>query len=170
MSDTSSLHKKQAKKIDSLKIAVVTVSDTRQKSDDISGRFLRESIEREGHQLAHYSIVLDEREELERVFERISSSSVQVILFNGGTGISRRDQTYDFLKSKLEKELPGFGEIFRFLSYREIGSPAILSRAVAGIYKGKLIFSTPGSPKAVELAWSKLIAPELKHLVWELRK
>ena len=93
---------------------------------------------------------------------------VQVVLFNGGTGVSSRDRTFDVLAAKLEKTLPGFGEIFRMLSWEQVGSAAMMSRATAGVYRGKVIVSTPGSPAAVRLAWEKLIEPELAHLAWEV--
>jgi molybdenum cofactor biosynthesis protein B len=91
-------------------------------------------------------------------------------LFNGGTGIAARDTTFDVLVREIEKPMPGFGELFRMLSWDQVASAAMLSRAMAGVYHGTLIFSTPGSHKAVQLAWEKLIAPELKHLVWELTR
>jgi len=92
----------------------------------------------------------------------------RIIIFNGGTGITPRDRTFDVLDRKLEKRLAGFGELFRMLSYEQVGAAAMLSRATAGVYQGKLIVSVPGSPKAVELAWEKLIKPELQHLAWEV--
>ena len=95
---------------------------------------------------------------------------MQVILFNGGTGFAKRDSTHDVLAGRLEKVLPGFGELFRVLSYEQVGAAAMFSRAIAGIYQGKMIFSTPGSPAAVQLAWEKLIAPDLDHLIWEMTK
>jgi molybdenum cofactor biosynthesis protein B len=95
---------------------------------------------------------------------------VDVVIFNGGTGIAPRDTTYDAIENLLEKTLPGFGELFRFLSYQEIGSRAIASRAVAGVYRQKLIFSLPGSSNAVRLAMEKLILPELVHLLGQMRK
>jgi len=98
----------------------------------------------------------------------LAKSDAQIILFNGGTGIAPRDRTYDVLSQRLEKVLPGFGELFRMLSYEQVGSAAMLSRATAGVYQNKVIFSTPGSPAAVKLAWEKLIAPELTHLAWEV--
>ena len=96
------------------------------------------------------------------------NSPARIIIFNGGTGITPRDRTFDVLDRKLEKRLTGFGELFRMLSYDQVGAAAILSRATAGTYRGKLIISTPGSPQAVELAWTKLIQPELQHLAWEV--
>jgi molybdopterin adenylyltransferase len=91
-----------------------------------------------------------------------------LVIFNGGTGISCRDRTYDVISKALEKTLPGFGEIFRMLSYQEVGSAAMLSRATAGVYHDTVVFSTPGSPNAVQLAMEKLILPEIQHLAWEL--
>ena len=92
------------------------------------------------------------------------------MLWNGGTGISPRDTTYDVLARKLEKTLPGFGELFRMLSYEQVGAAAMMSRAVGGVFRGKVVLSTPGSPKAVRLAWEKLIGPELEHLAWEVAR
>jgi len=96
--------------------------------------------------------------------------AVQLILFNGGTGIAPRDTTFDVIARMLEKTLPGFGELFRMLSYQEVGAAAMLSRATAGTYRGKVIFSTPGSPNAVRLALEKLILPEINHLAWEVAR
>jgi molybdopterin adenylyltransferase len=96
----------------------------------------------------------------------LRNTAVQLLICNGGTGLAPRDTTYDVLSGKLEKTLPGFGELFRLLSYEQIGAGAMLSRATAGVYRQTVIFATPGSPHAVRLAWEKLIAPELTHLVW----
>ena len=104
------------------------------------------------------------------LLELADDLSVQVILFNGGTGISRRDRTFDVLNRQIEKELTGFGELFRMLSYEQIGAAAMMSRATAGVCSGKLVFSVPGSPAAVQLAWEKLIQPELAHLAWEVTR
>jgi len=100
----------------------------------------------------------------------VTDKKVQAIIINGGTGISRRDSTFEAVDAMLEKRLDGFGEVFRYLTYQEIGSPAIMSRATAGIIKGRVLFSTPGSENAVRLAMEKLILPELGHLVKELTK
>ena len=97
-----------------------------------------------------------------------TQTEARLIIFNGGTGISQRDRTYDVISRKLEKTLPGFGELFRMLSYDQVGAAAMLSRATAGVYRNKVIFSTPGSPDAVRLAVEKLILPEIQHLAWEL--
>ena len=118
-----------------------------------------------GHQVAHYQIVKDEPDQIDSLVQDLAAHpDIQAILLSGGTGIAPRDTTYDAIAQRLEKELPGFGEIFRQLSYAEIGSRAIASRAVAGIYAHTLIFSLPGSSKAVELAMKALILPELVHL------
>jgi molybdenum cofactor biosynthesis protein B len=148
---------------------VVTVSDTRTPETDVNGRYLAERIEASGNQLHSTAIIRDEPFEVEAILERLASAAdVQVVLFNGGTGVSSRDRTFDVLAAKLEKTLPGFGEIFRLLSWEQVGSAAMMSRATAGIYRGKVVFSTPGSPAAVRLAWEKLIEPELAHLAWEV--
>ena len=96
------------------------------------------------------------------------TADARIVVVNGGTGVSRRDTTYDTLAAMLEKTLPGFGELFRMLSYEQVGSAAMLSRATAGTYRGSVVVSVPGSPKAVALAWEKLIEPELAHLAWEV--
>jgi molybdenum cofactor biosynthesis protein B len=152
-------------------VAVVTVSDTRTPETDVNGRYLAEQIEARGDQLHSTSIVRDEPVEVEAILERLASmDDIQILLFNGGTGVSSRDRTFDVLAAKLEKTLPGFGEIFRMLSWQQIGSPAMMSRAIAGVYRGKVIVSTPGSPAAVRLAWEELIEPELAHLAWEVAR
>jgi molybdenum cofactor biosynthesis protein B len=115
-----------------------------------------------------YRLIKDEPEQVVAVLDELAAGESQLILFNGGTGISKRDNTFDALSGKLKKLLPGFGEIFRMLSYEQIGAAAMLSRATAGVYAGKVIISTPGSPKAVQLAWEKLISSELQHLAWEV--
>ena len=168
-SSSTQQHKKNAAGKGPVRVAVVTVSDTRTPETDVNGRYLAEQIEASGHHLHSTSIVRDEPSEVEAILERLASlDDVQVVLFNGGTGVSSRDRTFDVLASKLEKTLPGFGEIFRMLSWQQIGSAAMMSRATAGVYRGKVVVSTPGSPAAVRLAWEKLIEPELAHLAWEV--
>jgi molybdenum cofactor biosynthesis protein B len=155
----------------SLGCAVITVSDTRTKEDDYSGAYLVENLKKAAHQVVYYEIIADEASQIGAVLEQVLqvTGNLDVLIFNGGTGIAPRDTTYDALSVKLEKTLPGFGELFRYLSYQEIGSRAIASRAVAGTYKGKLIFSLPGSTQAVKLAMEKLIEPELVHLIIQLK-
>jgi molybdenum cofactor biosynthesis protein B len=149
-------------------VAVVTVSDTRTPQTDVNGQYLRGAVEAAGHIVHSTRIVRDEPAEVESALDQLAAADVQLVLFNGGTGISQRDRTFDVLSAKLEKTLPGFGELFRMLSYEQVGAAAMLSRATAGVYRGKVVVSTPGSPAAVKLAWEKLIAPEIQHLAWEL--
>ena len=121
--------------------------------------------------MAGLSIVKDEPKEIQQQLRQaITNPLVQAIIINGGTGLSRRDSTFEAIEEMLEKRLDGFGEIFRYLSYLEIGSPAMLSRATAGLIQGKIVFSTPGSRNAVRLAMEKLILPELGHIIRELTK
>ena len=152
-----------------VRCAVVTVSDTRTEDTDTSGRFIRTALADAGFAVAHYTIVPDEPARIDPLLDDLADQ-VDAVLLNGGTGVSARDRTYDVLADTLEKELPGFGELFRMLSYDEVGAAAMLSRATAGVYRDTLFFSTPGSPNAVELALHKLILPELKHLVWEVAR
>jgi molybdenum cofactor biosynthesis protein B len=170
MTKSSSHEHKQiaAEQHETITLAIITVSDTRTKDTDVNGKYLQTQIAEMGHKLALYEIIKDEPAQVAAVLETAASGPAQVILFNGGTGISKRDNTFDALSRKLEKTLPGFGEIFRMLSYEQIGSAAMFSRATAGVYKGKVVVSTPGSPAAVELAWEKLVAPELRHLAYEV--
>jgi len=160
-------HHAEAEHYTQLRCAVITVSDTRTEETDRSGGLMRVRLEKAGHETVLYSIVPDNPVMIKSVLEKLAGK-VDVVLFNGGTGISKRDRTYEAITSVLEQELPGFGELFRMLSYQEIGAAAMLSRATAGVYKNTLIISTPGSLNAVKLAMDKLIIPELKHLVWEV--
>jgi molybdopterin adenylyltransferase len=150
-----------------VRCGVVTVSDTRTEANDASGKLIRSLLGEAGHSVERYRIVKDDPEAI-RAEIAGAVTSVDVVILNGGTGIARRDNTVDVVESLLEKRLPGFGEIFRMLSFEEIGSGAILSRATAGVAGTTLLFSIPGSPNAVALAMRRLIVPELEHLVWEL--
>jgi molybdenum cofactor biosynthesis protein B len=153
------------------RLAVVTLSDTRTRDTDGSGPRIQQLAEQAGHQIVHYQIMRDEPAKLAELLKQLlARADVDVILTNGGTGISPRDRTLEVVQGLLEQALPGFGELFRMLSWQEIGSAAMLSRAMAGIARGKVIFALPGSTKAVELAMTKLILPELGHLLAELRK
>ena len=150
---------------------VITCSDTRTPDTDTSGQLIQKLLEEQGHTIVAYHLVKDEPAQIRgRIAEAIANEAVQAIIINGGTGISRRDSTFEAVDAMLEKRLDGFGEVFRFLTYQDIGSPAIMSRATAGIIKGRVLFSTPGSENAVRLAMEKLILPELGHLVKELTK
>lgn len=163
-------HKKAAQKMVACK--VITVSDTRDKDTDKSGKLMMELLEESGHTIIDYVIVKDEAEPIRsEILNGCERKDIDVILTNGGTGIAKRDVTIETVKGILEKEIVGFGELFRMLSYQEdIGSAAILSRAIAGVVNNKAVFSTPGSTGAVKLAMNKLILPELGHVVREIKK
>ena len=161
-------HKAKGKR--SIKCFVVTVSDTRNETTDESGQLIKSMLTDEKHPLAGYEIVKDEPTEIEaRLREALANERVEAVIVNGGTGISPRDGTYEVIVGLLEKRLDGFGEIFRYLSYEDIGSAAIMSRAVAGSAQGKVLISLPGSKGAVKLAMEKLILPELRHMVSQLQ-
>ncbi|WP_042459871.1 MogA/MoaB family molybdenum cofactor biosynthesis protein [Neobacillus dielmonensis] len=163
-------HKMQAPKAVNCK--VITVSDTRDKSTDKSGQLMIELLTQAGHRVVDYCIVKDEAAPIKaEIVKGTECEDIDIILTNGGTGIAKRDVTIETVQSLLDKEMPGFGEIFRILSYQEdIGSAAILSRAIAGVVNNKAVFSTPGSSGAVRLAMTKIILPELGHVVRELKK
>jgi molybdenum cofactor biosynthesis protein B len=163
-------HRKIAAQRGPVSLAVVTVSDTRTAETDTNGHYLKAEMEALGHKLAAYHLVKDEPAQIQALLEQLAEGEARLLLFNGGTGISPRDTTYDVLSRNLEKTLPGFGELFRMFSYEQVGAAAMLSRATAGVYQGKVVISTPGSPAAVKLAWEKLIKPELEHLAWEVAR
>jgi molybdopterin adenylyltransferase len=150
-----------------LPCAIVTVSDTRTPDTDTSGNLIRDRLTTAGHTIVRQAIVKDEAAQIVELVQALAKAECAVVILNGGTGIARRDSTFEAIDRLLDKRLPGFGELFRMLSYAEIGPGAMLSRATAGVYGATLIFSLPGSPHAVELAMDKLIMPELTHLLWE---
>lgn len=156
----------------SIHVSIVTISDTRTKKDDKSGNLIEELLVKEGHHIVGRHILIDNQETIQNAIERIIyDDSVDVVLTNGGTGISHRDVTIEAIEPLLDKTIPGFGEVFRTLSYYEdIGSGAIMSRAIAGVSNHKGIFVMPGSSAAVELAMNKLIIPELHHVYHEITK
>jgi len=150
---------------------VLTVSDTRTEANDTGGQAVRELLERAGHSVSGHTIVKDEPSQVTAIVRRqLADPGTQVIITTGGTGISARDTTYEAVTGLLEKQLDGFGELFRMLSFHQIGSAAMMSRATAGTVGGKAIFVLPGSPAAVRLAMEKLIVPELGHIVQQLTK
>ncbi len=162
-------HKQMAAQQGPIGVCLVTVSDTRTPDTDANGKYLREELECLGHHVTLYRIIKDEPDQVAAILDEAAATDCRLILFNGGTGISPRDTTFDVLSRKLEKVLPGFGELFRMISFQEhVGPAAMLSRATAGTYKGKVVFSTPGSTNAVEVAWTRLLKPELEHLAWEV--
>ena len=149
----------------------LTVSDTRTEADDRSGDLAVERIRAAGRRVVARAIVPDEPARVREVVSQwLASNDVQLILVCGGTGISARDQTYEALSELFDRRLDGFGELFRVLSYEQVGSRSMLSRATAGIAGGKPVFLMPGSTKAVELALTRLILPEIPHLLTELAK
>jgi molybdopterin adenylyltransferase len=150
---------------------VLTVSDTRTAATDTSGRAIAELLTAAGHTVTGSSIVKDEPTEVLRVVsEQLGASDTQVIIATGGTGLTSRDSTYEAIATLIDKRLDGFGELFRMLSYQDIGPAAMLSRAVAGTARGKFIAALPGSEGAVRLAMTKLLIPELPHVVQQLAK
>lgn len=152
-------------------VYVVTLSDTRDESNDLSGASIRAALEAAGHRVCGWCVVREEPDLLERELTALLGlPEAEVLVLNGGTGIAPRDLAFDVLSKLYERPIPGFGEIFRALSFQEIGSAAILSRASAGIARGKLVFSIPGSRPAVRLALERLILPEIGHMIGELRR
>jgi molybdenum cofactor biosynthesis protein B len=162
-------HKARAPR--SVKAYVITCSDTRTEATDDGGRIIREKLAGQGHVQAGAAIVPDDPQRITAELQRAAASGAQVALVTGGTGLSRRDSTFEALSAAIVRPLPGFGELFRSLSYAENGSAAMLSRALAGqTASGLFVFAMPGSPAAVRLAMDKLILPELGHLIEELSR
>lgn len=162
-------HQQSAREADlgPIRCGIITISDTRTPETDTSGAAIRSALAGAGHEVAHYALVKDEPAQIVELVRRLESEGCQVVLTNGGTGVARRDSTFEAIDGLLDKRLPGFGELFRMLSYADIGPGAMLSRATAGVHGRTLIFCMPGSTGAVRLAMEKLILPELQHLVWE---
>ena len=149
--------------------ALVVTSDTRTEKEDETGATERNLIENEGHKIVEHSIISNDETKISAEIKRlIKSKSTQVIIISGGTGIGPKDKTVKAVTPLFEKEMPGFGELFRRLSYEEIGGAAIMSRATAGVANNKLIFCLPGSKSAVRLALSEIILPNVGHMQWEL--
>ncbi len=154
-----------------VRVFVVTVSDSRTEATDTSGQAARALVVAAGHIVAGYKLLKDEPAEVAALIRDIADKRMaDVVITSGGTGITARDSTYEAVTSLLEKRLDGFGELFRMLSYGEIGAAAMMSRAVGGLYRGVAVFATPGSTAAVKLALEKLIIPELGHLVFEAHR
>lgn len=152
------------------RVAVITCSDTRNTENDTSGKLIIQKLKDAGHELVSYQIIPDLAERLISSVQELVNRKANIILVNGGTGIAPKDRSYMALNAILESPIPGFGELFRMLSYEEIGSAAYLSRAQAGLIQQAVVFSMPGSTPAVRLAMDKLIVPQLSHLISELRK
>lgn len=155
-----------------LNVAVLTVSDTRQLENDRGGDTIRQMMTKEGHHITTSLICQDDREEIQRSLEELlADKSIHAVVTTGGTGLGFRDVTVESIKPYFTKEITGFGELFRMLSYTEdVGSKALLSRAEAGVIKDQVVYILPGSVKAVELAMEKLVLAELHHVVHEITK
>ena len=157
--------------VKSVRCFVLTVSDTRTRETDESGKKICALLEKKGHAVKGYEIIEDDPKQVQNEVKRaINNLAVDVAILNGGTGISPRDSTYDAIRGLFSKEIPGFGELFRTLSYQEIGPNAYLSRCAAGMIDQTVVFSLPGSTHAVALAMDKLILPTLGHLVGQIQK
>ncbi len=167
MVDPVDLHRADAPA--SVRCVVLTISDTRTEATDTSGAAIADALTAAGHVIAGRRLL---RDDPEPVAEAVRSATVtaDVIITTGGTGITARDSTYEAISRLLDKRLDGFGELFRMLSYQEIGAAAMLSRACAGTIRRTAVFSLPGSEKAVRLAMSKLILPEIGHIVREMKR
>ena len=167
MTSSSEEHRRKAHAQGPVAVGLMTVSDTRTEESDVNGAYLREAVTATGHRIAGYRLVPDEGDRVLAAVDELAAEA-HVVVLNGGTGISARDRTYEAIAGRLERNLPGFGELFRMLSWEQVGSAAMLSRAVAGTIGRTVVFSVPGSPDAVRLAWERLIEPELEHLRWAL--
>lgn len=162
-------HRKEAPAV--VSVFVITVSDTRTLETDTSGRAIADLLEATGHRVAGRTILKDEPADVEAAVRRgVTDPAIDVVITTGGTGITSRDSTYEAIDRLLEKRLDGFGELFRMLSYPEIGAAAMLTRATAGLAGGTIVIALPGSEHAVRLGMEKLVLPEIGHLVREARR
>jgi len=153
-----------------VRVAVLTISDTRTPDTDTGGDVIVEALQGAGHEVSHREIVRDDAPKIREVLEALLGADVDAVITTGGTGISGRDTTYEVVSRLIDKRLDGFGELFRMLSYEEIGAAAMLSRATAGAAGTTFLACLPGSRNAVRLAMEKLLIPEMPHVVFELRK
>ena len=169
MSEVVAQHR--ASSPEGVRCAVVTVSDTRTPDTDTGGQLLHDLLVAAGFEVAVRQIIRDEPATMRQLVEQFrDAADIDAVLFTGGTGLSSRDQTFETISALVTKALPGYGELFRQLSYQEIGPAAMLSRAVGGLVGRMVVLTMPGSPAAVRLAVERLIAPELRHLVREARR
>ncbi len=169
MSESAEKHRESAP--DKVRVAVLTISDTRTPETDTGGDTVEELLVGAGHEVVDRTIVRDDASRIRTALvNALARGDVDAVVTSGGTGISARDTTYEVVDRMVDKKLDGFGEIFRMLSYEEIGAAAIMSRAVAGAVGTKFVASLPGSRNAVRLAMEKLLVPEIAHVVFELRK
>ena len=165
-----SLNEHSRKRTFQARCAILTISDSRSFDTDESGKSIRGLLEGSGHRVVHYDILKNDPSILQKEVSRLLDADLDLIITTGGTGVSHRDFTIETMEPMLDKRLSGFGELFRYLSFREIGSRALVSRALGGVAKGKALFALPGSIHAVELALKELILPELGHLIWEVNR
>ena len=167
-------HKSDSNAKKSLNIFVITLSDTRNKETDESGIYLKNYLTKNNHVITGYTILKDDKDLLQKELVNICAENfhtdVNAVIINGGTGISQRDYTYESVSELYDKEIYGFGELCRYLSFEEIGTASIMSRASCGIYNNKIIFSIPGSLNAVKLATEKIIIKEIGHIYYEITK
>jgi molybdenum cofactor biosynthesis protein B len=169
MTATHVEHKAQGPQ--AVRCGVITVSDTRTPETDTGGKAVCDHLIAAGHSVVHREIIPDDPARMRPLLESLRGrGDLDAILLTGGTGVTSRDQTYETVTALLDKPLPGYGEVFRMLSFQEIGPAAILSRATGGVSGGKVVLTMPGSPAAVRLAMEKIIVPELPHLVREARR
>lgn len=155
----------------SLRIGIMTFSDTRDEASDKSGALLKEIIAAAGHKISAYALVREEPELMRLELQKwLALEELDAVITNGGTGLTARDDTVEVARSLFCKELDGFGELFRHISYQQIGAAAMLSRATAGRVGNKMLICLPGSSKAVKLAAERLILPQLPHMIWEIRR
>jgi molybdenum cofactor biosynthesis protein B len=169
MSESTKQHRCESPR--SVRCAVVTVSDTRTLETDKGGQLIVEMLAAGGHEVVGRDIVRDEPRSIEALVRQLADAAkTDAILITGGTGIAARDMTFETISGLLTKTLPGYGELFRMLSYEDIGPAAMLSRAIGGVLDGVIVLTMPGSVAAVRLAMEKLIVPEVGHLVYEARK
>jgi molybdenum cofactor biosynthesis protein B len=171
MGTNDSVQQHRAAAPESLSIGILTVSDTRSLAEDSGGALLFELVEAAGHRVVARELVKDERDEIIRaILDLAGNEEVDVIISTGGTGIARRDVTYEAVSTVMDRQIEGFGELFRMLSFDEIGAAAMLSRATAGAIGTTAVFALPGSRNAIRLAMERLILPEIAHVVFEIRK
>ena len=168
---SESVHQHREAAPETVRVAVLTISDTRTPETDTGGDVVEETMRGAGHEVVAREIVRDEATSIRTALvDLLARPEVDAVVTTGGTGISGRDTTYEVVERMVEKRLDGFGELFRMLSYEEIGAAAILSRALAGAVGTKFVASLPGSRNAVRLGMEKLLVPEIAHIVFELRK
>lgn len=153
-----------------VRVSILTLSDTRSEADDMSGKLLLELFRAAGHAIDQYRVIQEDSDLIRATLEEWLARQPDAIVTTGGTGLTARDGTIEVAKTLFSKELPGFGEVFRFLSFQQIGSAAILSRATAGVAQDSLLACLPGSVKAVRLAATRILLPEIGHMVWEIRR